>query len=214
MRFTDRFAAGRALAQKLSAYAGHDDVLVLGLPRGGVPVAYEVAKALHAPLDVYVVRKLGVPGHEELALGAIGSHDTYHLNYDVIDALNITRREILRVVAREREELNRRDRAYRDGRPRPNIAGKTVILVDDGLATGASMFAAVASLRKEEPGRIVAAVPVGSAETCARLREVADEVVVCMTPEPFGGVGAWFEDFPQLTDDDVCALLGRAATPV
>jgi predicted phosphoribosyltransferase len=176
-------------------------------------VAYEVAKALGAPLDVYVVRKLGVPGHEELALGAIGSHDTYHLNYDVIDALNVTRREILRVVAREREELNRRDRAYRDGRPRPEIAGKTVILVDDGLATGASMFAAVAALRHDDPARIVVGVPVGAAETCARLREKADEVVICETPDPFGGVGAWYEHFPQLSDEDVCALLGRATAP-
>jgi len=210
MRFRDRTDAGQRLAGKLSQYAGRDDVIVLALPRGGVPVGVEVARALGAPLDVFLVRKLGVPGHEELAMGAIASGGVRVLNRDVIDQLRIAPRWVDKVAAREMEELARRETAYRDGRPAPDVRGKTVILVDDGLATGASMKAAVAALRDLEPARVIAAVPVGAPETCEELRELADEVVCAETPDPFFAVGSWYADFDQTTDEQVRELLAEA----
>src|SRR4051794_18326645 len=184
-RFRDRSEAGRILAAKLSAYANRPDVLILGLPRGGVPVAFEVARALDAPLDVFLVRKLGVPGYEELAMGAIATGGVVVLNDEAVRGLGIPERTIEAVAARERRELERRERAYRDGRPAPDVQGRTVILVDDGLATGSTMRAAVAALRRQGPARIVVAVPVGAAGTCADLQAEADEVVCGRTPAPF-----------------------------
>lgn len=213
MRFRDRSDAGRRLAARLDQYAGRDDVIVLALPRGGVPVGAEVATALGAPLDVFLVRKLGAPGREELAMGAIASGGVRVLNADVVDQLQIPAKWIDVVAAREGEELSRREAAYRDGRPAPDVRGKTVILVDDGLATGASMKAAVVALRDLGPARIVAAVPVGAAETCHELGALADEVVCAATPDPFYAVGSWYADFDQTTDEEVRDLLA-AARPV
>src|SRR5688572_8124254 len=183
--FRNRQQAGRVLAQRLTAYAHKPEVVVLALPRGGTPVAYEVAKALHAPLDVLVVRKLGVPGHEEYAMGAIASGGEPLLNDDVVRELGITADAIDAVVQRERAELQRRDCLYRGSRPPPDVRGRSVIVVDDGLATGSTMVAAVQALRRLQPARIVVAVPTGAAETCAQLRELADEVVCASTPRPF-----------------------------
>jgi putative phosphoribosyl transferase len=208
--FEDRADAGRKLARELSAYAEREDVIVLGLPRGGVPVAFEVASALHAPMDVFLVRKLGVPGREELAMGAIASGDVRVLNRDVVRGLGISSQAIARVAGREREELQRRERAYRGDRPSPDVSDRIAILVDDGLATGASMRAAVAALRVQQPARIVVAVPVAPAETCKELRAEVDELVCGATPRPFMGVGAWYRDFSQTTDDEVKDLLLRA----
>ena len=213
MRFRDRTDAGRRLAAKLADYAGRDDVIVLALPRGGVPVGAEVANALGAPLDVFLVRKLGAPGREELAMGAIASGGVRVLNPDVVDQLQIPTKWIDVVAAREGEELARREAAYRDGRPAPDVRGKTVILVDDGLATGASMKAAVAALRDLGPARVVVAVPVGAPETCQELGALADEVVCAVTPDPFYAVGSWYADFEQTTDEEVRELLA-AARPV
>jgi putative phosphoribosyl transferase len=209
--FRDRREAGRLLAERLADYAGRPDVLVLALPRGGVPVAYEVARALDAPLDVFLVRKLGVPGHEELALGAIATGGVVLLNEDVVTSLRIPPEIIGRLEAAERVELARREREYRDDRPAPDVRGRTVILIDDGLATGASMRAAVAALRQRQPARIVVAVPIASASTCEELRDEVDEVICARTPEPFFAVGLWYEDFAQTTDDEVRDLLERAA---
>jgi putative phosphoribosyl transferase len=217
MLFRDRADAGRQLGSRLEAYAGRPDVLVLALPRGGVPVAYEVARALHAPLDVFLVRKLGLPGHQELAMGAIATGGVRVLNEDVVRALDIPDDVIETVAAEEREELERRERIYRGDRPAPDVRGRTVILVDDGLATGSTMRAAVAALRQQQPARIIVAVPVGAAETCAELNGEADEAVCLRTPEPFYAVGLWYEDFSQTTDEEVRDLLRRAAeerTPV
>jgi predicted phosphoribosyltransferase len=211
MLFRDRADAGRFLATKLMTYANRPDVLVLALPRGGVPVAYEVARTLRAPLDVFLVRKLGVPGHEELAMGALATGGLRVLNEDVVQALGIPEEVIASVVARERQELERRERLYRDDRPAPEVRGRVVILVDDGLATGSTMRAAVAALRQQRPARIVVAVPVGSPETCAELNAEADEAVCARTPEPFYAVGLWYDDFAQTTDDEVHDLLARAA---
>jgi predicted phosphoribosyltransferase len=191
-------------------YANRDDVVVLALPRGGVPVAYEIAKALNAPLDVFVVRKVGLPGHEELAIGALASGGVRLLNEELIDAYHIDRRDIDRVVRREEAELERREQLYRSGRPFPDLRGKTVILVDDGLATGSTMRVAVEALRKEEPKRIVVAVPVAAPETCDEFRDIADEIVCAVTPEPFHAVGLWYDDFSQTTDEEVHDLLARA----
>jgi predicted phosphoribosyltransferase len=213
MIFRNRIDAGRRLAEKLEQYAGQPDVIVLALPRGGVPVGYEVARALGAPLDVFLVRKLGVPGREELAMGAIASGGVRVLNDDVVTELRIPRHWVDAVAARELEELRRRETAYRDGRPAPDVGGKTVILVDDGLATGASMRAAVAALRKLGPGRIVVAVPVGASQTCDEFRDVADEVVCAETPDPFYAVGSWYSDFDQTTDQEVRDLLARTRRP-
>jgi predicted phosphoribosyltransferase len=214
MRFRDRYDAGRRLATKLGEYAERDDVIVLALPRGGVPVGAEVARALGAPLDVFLVRKLGVPGHEELAMGAIASGGVRVLNPDVLDQLRIAPKWVDAVAAQELEELTRREKAYRDGRPAPEVRGKTVILVDDGLATGASMKAAVAAIRERGPARIVAAVPVGARETCQELAELADEVVCAETPDPFFAVGSWYVDFDQTNDDEVRGLLAEAGDRV
>ena len=208
--FKDRRDAGKQLAQELSAYAGRSDVIVLALPRGGVPVAYEVARALNAPLDIFIVRKLGLPGHEELAIGAIASGGIRVLNHDIVQALKIPQTMIDTVTRQELKELERRERAYRGDRPPPEVRGRTVILIDDGLATGASMRAAVAALRAQNPARIVVAVPTAAPETCAAFESEVDEIVCAMTPEPFYGVGRWYEDFSQTTDEEVRALLEEA----
>lgn len=211
-RFHDRAEAGRALAQALSAYADRPEVRVLGLPRGGVPVAFEVAQALHAPLDVFLVRKLGVPGHEELALGAIASGGVRVLNQDVVQSLRLGESTIDRIAAREEQELVRRNRAYRGDRPPLDVAARTVIVVDDGLATGATMRAAVKALQQMSPDRVVVAVPVGAPETCALVEQEADELVCPLRPAAFYAVGAWYEEFGQTTDEEVQTLLQRAET--
>jgi putative phosphoribosyl transferase len=211
LRFRDRAEAGRYLAERLSGYAGRDDVIVLALPRGGVPVGYEVAKALGVPLDVFVVRKVGVPGHEELAMGAIASGGLLVLDRGVVHALGISREQIERAVEAELRELQRREAAYRDGRGPPQLEGKTVILVDDGLATGSTMRAAALAVREANPARIVVAVPVAAAETCDEFREVVDDIVCGVTPRPFRAVGLWYDDFSQTTDDEVRELLAQAA---
>lgn len=208
--FADRRDAGRVLASTLQKYAGRDDVIVLGLPRGGVPVAYEVATALGAPLDVFLVRKLGTPGHRELAMGAIASGGIELLSAHTVRELSITSDEVARVVAQERQELERRERAYREGHPALDVRGRVVIVIDDGLATGASMYAAVTALRRREPAAIVVAVPVAPASTCEDLRRIADACVCLHTPAPFYGVGQWYADFDQTTDDEVRALLAAA----
>jgi predicted phosphoribosyltransferase len=205
--FRDRAEAGQVLAQRLKRYARRPDVLVLGLPRGGVPVAYEVARELQAPLDVYLVRKLGVPGRAELAMGAIGSGGVRVLNDDIVHLLQIPPELIEEVSTEERHELERRERLYRDDRPAPEVRGRIVILIDDGLATGSTMRAAVAGLRRQQPGRIVVAVPVGAADTCTELRQFADEVVCARAPDPFLAVGLWYDDFSQTTDAEVRSLL-------
>jgi predicted phosphoribosyltransferase len=207
MIFKDRSDAGRRLAELLESYARRDDLLVLGLPRGGVPVAYEVARRLQAPLDVFLVRKLGVPGEEELAMGAIASGGVLVLNDAVVRALHIPPRMIEEVAAAERKELSRRERAYRDHRPAPDPRGRCAILVDDGLATGASMHSAVEGLRKQEPGQIVVAVPVAARATLDALEPLVDRLVCLATPEPFHGVGQWYEDFRQTSDEEVRRLL-------
>jgi predicted phosphoribosyltransferase len=209
MRFIDRFDGGRALASLLMAYADQPNVIVLALPRGGVPVGYEVARELHAPLDAFLVRKLGVPGHEELAMGAIASGGVRVLNSDVVEGLGIQPSVIDRVVAQERKELDRRGLEYRGGRPAPDVQGRTVILVDDGLATGASMRAALVALRAERPAKLIAAVPVAPPSSCQELRAVADEVICVATPEPFYGVGMWYADFAPTTDEEVRELLAE-----
>ena len=211
VRFRDRAEAGRALARALSHYAGRDDVVVLALPRGGVPVGHEVAKQLGAPLDVFLVRKLGVPGHEELAMGAIASGGVLVLDEGVLRWLGISEQQLQKTLAKELDELRRREAAYRDGRPLPDLKGKTVILVDDGLATGASMQAAARAVRRHEPARIVVAVPVASRATCDKFRDEVDEVVCAVTPAPFHAVGNWYEDFSQTTDDEVRELLALSA---
>ena len=209
--YSDRYDAGRKLAPLLGAYAGRADVLVLGLPRGGVPVAFEVAQALDAPLDVFIVRKIGVPGHEELAMGAIATGGVRVLVPEVVSALRIDRDAIDRAADAEFHELTRRERLFRGGRAPHDVADRIVILVDDGLATGATMRAAVQALRQLEPSRIVVAVPAGAAETCEELARIADEVVCAATPEPFQAVGLWYRDFTQTDDDEVRALLADAA---
>ena len=209
--FSNRAEAGQLLAEKLGKYAGRDDEIVLGLPRGGVPVAYEVARRLGVPLDVFIVRKLGVPGFEELALGAIASGGVRVLNEDVVRALPNANELIESVTTRELAELGRREQIYRDGRPAPNIGGRTVILVDDGLATGATMRAAVAALRQLGAAKIVVAVPVGAADTCREIEREVDETVCAMAPEWFQAVGQFYEDFSQTSDDEVRELLARAA---
>ena len=211
--FEDRRQAGEVLASKLIPYSGRQDVVVLALPRGGVPVAFEVAMKLGAPLDIFVVRKLGVPGHEELAFGAIASGGERVLNSALVHALGITQPMIERITEREGIELERREALYRSSRPALDVFGKTVIIVDDGLATGATMRVAVEALKKKEPREIVVAVPIGSKQTCAEFAAKADALCVCaVTPEPFYGVGAWYRDFSQTTDAEVRALLDQAQT--
>lgn len=208
VRMRDRREAGRRLAERLGRYRAQPDMLVLALPRGGVPVAAEVARELRAPLDLLLVRKLGTPGHEELAMGAIASGDTMALNEDLLARL--PEGSLERALAKERPELTRRERTYRGDRPPPEVAGKTVILVDDGLATGATMRAAVSALAVRSPARVVVAVPVAPPETIAELEAEVDEVVCLATPEPFFGVGYWYEDFEQTSDEEVITVLGRA----
>jgi predicted phosphoribosyltransferase len=209
--FRDRHDAGVQLAARLVQYAGDPNVLVLGLPRGGVPVAYEVARALHAQLDVFVVRKLGVPGHRELAMGAIASGGVRVLNAEVLKSLQISDAIIATAARQEQQELERQQRAYRDDIPFPDLAGRTVIIVDDGLATGSTMRAAVRALRHAGPARIVVAVPVGAIETCQSLRLEADEVVCAAAPEDFQAVSLWYDEFTQTTDQEVRGLLEAAA---
>jgi erythromycin esterase-like protein/predicted phosphoribosyltransferase len=216
MRFTNRLEAGRLLASKLSQYAGRSDLIVLALPRGGVPVAFEVARRLGAPLDVFLVRKLGVPGHPEVAMGAIAEGGIEVLDEATIAYLRIPRAAVDQVASRERLELDRRDRHYRGGRHVPEVRDRIVILIDDGLATGATMEAAIVALRQRKPARIVVAAPIGAKETCARLKTLADHVICLSTPEPFRAVGLWYVDFESTTDDEVIHLLaaaGRVALP-
>jgi putative phosphoribosyl transferase len=211
-RYRDRHEAGRRLAEHLEAYAHRRDAIVLGLARGGVPVAYEVAQALELPLDVFLVRKLGVPGHEELAMGAIASGGVRVMNARVMERIDLPEDAIEAVAAREQEELDRRERDYRGGGAPARVAGLTAILVDDGLATGSSMRAAVQALKQRDAARIVVAVPVAPPETCAELKGEADEVVCARTPATFYAVGAWYDDFEQITDDEVRRLLAEART--
>ena len=209
MRFRDRTDAGQRLAARLTAYANRPDVTVLALPRGGVPVAVEVARQLGAALDVFLVRKLGVPGHTELAMGAIAAGGVHVLTEDLIQELGISRTLVEQVAARERLELERREQLYRGERLLPVLRGRTVIVIDDGLATGSTMEAAVAALRQHGPARIVVAVPVGAPETCDRLARLADEVVCVEMPERFNAVGLWYERFDQVSDEEVIDLLRR-----
>jgi putative phosphoribosyl transferase len=212
--FRDRSEAGRQLAARLAHYVDRPDVLVLALPRGGVPVGYEVARALHVPMDVFIVRKLGVPGHEELAMGAVASGGVRVLNDQVVKGLGIPDYVIDAVASWEQQELERRERLYRGQRPPPDVRGKTVILVDDGLATGSTMLAAVRALRQLGPARIVVAVPVASRDTCDLLKTEVDEVVCAVTPEPFYAVGLWYRNFSQTTDEEVRELLEQSASEV
>jgi putative phosphoribosyl transferase len=209
--FRCRIDAGRVLSEKLGSYADRSDVAVLALPRGGVPVAFEVAKALRVPLDLFLVRKLGVPGHEELAMGAIASGGVRVLNQDVIRTLEIPGEKIEAVTRREEQELARREQAYRGNRSLLSIRGRTIILIDDGLATGSTMRAAVAAVRQQGPARIIVAVPIAAPDTCEAMRVEVDEMVCVVTPEPFYGVGMWYEDFSQTTDQEVRDLLVQAA---
>jgi putative phosphoribosyl transferase len=208
--FSDRTDAGQALAQALGRFAGRSDVVVLGLPRGGVVVAFEVAHALHAPLDVFLVRKLGVPHHEELAMGAIASGGVRVLNEEIVRESGVTQAEIEEAASREAKELLRRQEAYSGPQSPPQFAGKTVLLIDDGLATGATMRAAVTALRQMQPSSIVVAAPVAASDTCEQFEGIADEVVCLATPEPFLGVGRWYENFSQTSDEEVRALLQRS----
>lgn len=207
MIYRNRSEAGKYLAAKLTSYADRDDVLVLALPRGGVPVAFEVAKELRAPLDIFLVRKLGLPGHEELAMGAIATGGVRVLNDDVVDYLGISDDLIDSIAAKELAELKRRERAYRGNRCEPDVSGKTVILVDDGLATGSTMRAAASALRRQDPARIVVAVPVSAPQTCDEYKMGVDEIICAATPERFYGVGRWYRDFSQTTDEEVRELL-------
>ena len=209
MRFANRMQAGDVLAQKLLRYRDDPSVIVLALPRGGVPVAYHVAHTLDAPLDVFIVRKLGLPGHEEFAMGAIASGGVMVMNPDLAN-FHVPEAAIEKVVARERTELDRRERLYRDDRAPLAIEDRTVILVDDGLATGSTMLAAATAVRKRQPRSIVVAVPVAATETCQAFRNVVDEVICAITPEPFLAVGAWYDDFGQTSDAEVHALLDAA----
>jgi putative phosphoribosyl transferase len=209
--FADRTDAGRLLAESLAEYADDPAVIVLALPRGGVPVGYEIARRLHAPLDVYVVRKLGVPGHEELAMGALASDGTCVVDEELIESLGVPPSALEEVVQRELGELRRREIAYRDARPEPDLAGKVAIIVDDGLATGSTMRAAATALRQRDPAAIVTAVPVAAPRTCTSLRSIVDRVVCAYTPEPFHAVGLYYQNFEQTSDDEVRRLLARAA---
>jgi predicted phosphoribosyltransferase len=208
--FKDRVDAGKRLAKELSKYASRSDVLILALPRGGVPVAFEVAKALNVRMDVFIVRKLGVPGYEELAMGAIASDNIRVLNKDVVKSFNIPEQVIERVAANELKELERRERTYRGDRPKLELSNKIIILIDDGLATGATMRAAAAAVKTKSPAKIVIAVPTAARDTCEAFGKEVDEIICIATPEPFYGVGAWYGDFSQTTDKEVCDLLEKA----
>ena len=209
--FNDRADAGKSWRKKLSEYANRSDVIILALPRGGVPVAFEVAKELNVKMDVFIVRKLGVPGNEELAMGAIASDNIRVLNEDVIRSFQIPQSVIDEVAVNELRELERRERLYRGNRPKPDISGSTVILIDDGLATGATMRAAAAAVKTKNPAKIVIAVPTAASDTCSAFENEVDKTICVATPEPFYGVGAWYEDFSQTTDKEVCELLNKAA---
>lgn len=208
-RFRNRTEAGQLLAVRLRSYANRADALVLGLPRGGVPVAYEVAKALNVPLDICLVRKLGVPAHKELAMGAIASDGVRVLNYDIVSWLGISSKTVDDVAAREWKELQRRDRTYRGDRPRPEIRDRTVIVVDDGIATGATMKAAIAVLQQQQPAHLIVAIPVAPPQICTELSREVDSVVCLITPQDFYAIGVWYEDFSQTTDDTVRELLTK-----
>lgn len=210
MLFKDRTVAGQVLAKKLADYANRSNVLVLALPRGGVPVGFEVARALNAPLDVLVVRKLGVPDNEELAMGAIASGGVRILNQSIVNDIQISDEVIARVAVQEERELERRESMYRGDRPFPNLKGQTVILVDDGLATGATMWAAIIAVRQQQPKEIVIAVPVAAPETCEEMQSKVEKIICANTPSPFYSVGMWYEKFPQTTDDEVRELLNKA----
>ncbi len=209
--FRDRIEAGRMLAKQLKRYAGRKDVIVLALPRGGVPVAFEVAKALNAPMDVFVVRKLGLPGDEELAMGAVASGGVRVLNEQVVKWHHVPQTAIDSVAKREQRELERRERVYRGERPMPELSNRTIILVDDGLATGTTMKAAVTALRSYKPARIVIAVPTAPQETCKEFEEQVEVIVCATTPQPFWAIAAWYEDFRQMTDEEVRSILDEAA---
>ena len=208
--YENRREAGRKLADALAEYAGQDDIIILALPRGGVPVAYEIAGILNAPLDVLLVRKLGVPGHEEFAMGAIAWGNVQIINRDTVQRLGISKEAIQQVIDRENQELHRRNQLYRNGQPLPQVKGHRVIVVDDGLATGATMKAAVSALRKMGANGIIVAVPVASSDSCRELEKMADKVICPHTPEPFYGVGQWYRDFSQTTDQEVENLLSHA----
>jgi predicted phosphoribosyltransferase len=210
--FLDRHEAGRVLGGRLQAFVGRPDVLVLGLPRGGVPVAFEVARSLGVPFDIFLVRKLGVPGQEELAMGAIASGGIVVINHEVVDGLRIPHEMIEAEIARERAELTRREALYRGDRPPIDVAGRIVILVDDGLATGSTMRAAVRALRRRNPASIVVAVPTAAPSTCEEFQTIADECICTITPEPFRAVGLWYENFEQTSDQEVIDLLAQSTT--
>lgn len=214
MQFKNRIEAGRLLAKKLSAYSNRPDVVVLALPRGGVPVAYEVARSLNVPLDVFLVRKLGVPGHEELAMGAIASGNVRVLNEDLVNYLGIPDDLIDLVAAREQRELGRREKLYRGSSPAIPLSGRTVIIVDDGLATGSTMRAAIKAIKQTGPSKVIVAAPVAALETCESFKTEVDSTCVCViTPESFEGVGLWYRDFSQTSDEEVCDLLKQAKEP-
>lgn len=208
--FSDRYEAGCVLAESLRAYVGRRDVIVLGLPRGGVPVAFEVSRALGVPFDVFLVRKLGAPGQEELAMGAIASGGIVVINDEVVDALRIPWEMVEAEIVRERMELSRRELLYRGDRPPLDVSGRTVILVDDGLATGSTMRAAVRALRRKQPASIIVAVPTAARATCEEIQTIADDCICTITPEPFRAVGLWYQDFDQIGDEEVCDLLARS----
>jgi putative phosphoribosyl transferase len=212
MVFHDRHDAGKVLASQLARFANRSDIIVLALPRGGVPVGFEIARALGAPLDIFLVRKLGVPGREELAMGAIASGGVHVIHKQTVRELCIPISVVDVVAAREQREFERRERSYRDGRAGPTVRGRTVILVDDGLATGSTMRAAIVALRQHAPAQIIVAIPVGSADTCGEIESDADEVICAFTPQHFLAVGEWYEDFSQTTDEEVVELLGQAST--
>ena len=211
MIFRDRTEAGQVLASKLTKYLDQVNTVILALPRGGVPVAYEIGKELGLPVDIFVVRKLGVPGHEELAMGAIASGGVRHINRDVVDQLRIDSETIDAASRREQKEIERRERLYRGQRPPVDVRNKTVILVDDGLATGSTMRAAIAALQQHRPARIVVAVPAAAPQTCSEIADEVDEIICAATPEPFYAVGQWYQEFSQTTDDEVRELLARAS---
>lgn len=208
--FSNRVEAGKKLAKELLKYSNRPDVLILALPRGGVPVAFEVAKELNVKMDVFIVRKLGVPGNEELAMGAIASDDVRVLNEEIIKSYRIPDTVVATVAANELRELERRERKYRGDRPKPDIKGMTVILIDDGLATGATMHAAVEAIKTKNPAKLVVAVPTASPDMCRFFEDKVDEIICAATPEPFYAVGAWYQDFSQTTDEEVCELLNKA----
>ncbi|MBE9116494.1 phosphoribosyltransferase [Lusitaniella coriacea LEGE 07157] len=210
--FRDRAEAGRLLASKLKSYAKKSDVLVLGLPRGGVPVAFEIAKTLNAPLDIWLVRKLGVPGNKELAMGAIGMGDVRVMNKEIVKSLKVSDEAIARVVDQEKQELERRDRAYRGDRPIPDPRDRAIILVDDGIATGSTLFAALTSLRQHHPASIAVATPIIPPSLCKKLRREVDKVAYLLQPDPFHFIGFWYDDFSSTPDRVVCDLLDRSVS--